>query len=205
MLLATKIADTGNNGHCVAASIRGTGGQYFRDLADVTVMGKDQEFAAATRLVELRKALWTALLDYPPFVAAICALAGERLSADACPRELLADAERTARTLRDYTNKYCMEDSFITAAKRGAVENDGWTSYLYSENWISYIWSTGNNWSGPIGKFTLTIDKGDEDSLVSFCGDNVKKIGPTTFEMTETDWYPPWDRELEILILDKME
>ena len=57
---------------------------------------------------------------------------------------------------------------------------------------------------GP-SKFTLTIDKGEQDSLVSFCGENVKKIGPTTFEMTETDWYPPWDHELEILFLDKMD
>lgn len=111
----------------------------------------------------------------------------------------------TERNFRDYTNKYCMDEKFIAAAKRGAVENDGWTHYPYMENWISYVWSTGNNWSGPIGKFTLTIDKGKQDSLVSFCGENVKKIGPTTFEMTETDWYPPWNRELEILILDKLD
>jgi hypothetical protein len=113
--------------------------------------------------------------------------------------------EWASKTLNEYTAKYCMEDNVLAAVKRSAIDNDGWTSYGYAENWLSYIWSTGNNWSGPIGKFTLTIDKGEQDSLVSFCGENVKKIGPTTFEMTETDWYPPWDHELEILFLDKMD
>ena len=67
-----------------------------------------------------------------------------------------------------------------------------------------YIWSTGNNWSGPIKKFHLTIDKGLPGNLVSFCWDGkVTKTSPTTFEMEAEDWYPPWDRELEILILNK--
>jgi hypothetical protein len=72
----------------------------------------------------------------------------------------------------------------------------------YQENWISYIWSTGANWNGPIGKFHLTVDKGDPRNLVSFCWDGkVTKTGPTSFEMSATDWYPP-DHELEILILN---
>ena len=59
---------------------------------------------------------------------------------------------------------------------------------------------------GPIEKFTLTIDKGDPKNLVSFCWDGaVKKVGPTTFKMEAKDWYPPWDHELEILILDYIE
>ena len=33
----------------------------------------------------------------------------------------------------------------------------------------------------------------------------MKKIGPTTFQMKAKDWYPPWDRELDILILDRIE
>ncbi|ODT79312.1 MAG: hypothetical protein ABS76_20910 [Pelagibacterium sp. SCN 64-44] len=107
--------------------------------------------------------------------------------------------------LSEYRRKYCIEDDFLAAVAKTANDQDGWTSYDYIESWISYIWSTGNNWSGPIGKFTLTIDKGKPDSLVSFCGENVRKIGPTTFEMTQTDWYPPWDRELEILILEKVD
>ena len=114
------------------------------------------------------------------------------------PRE--GDDSAQAR-LEEYRTKYCVDDDLIATLEKKAVEQDGYVNYPYVENWISYIWSTGNNWSGPIGKFTLTIDKGETDRLVSFCGENVKKVGPTTFQMTATDWYPPYDRELEILLL----
>jgi hypothetical protein len=62
---------------------------------------------------------------------------------------------------------------------------------------VSYILTTANNWSGPIGKFRLVVDKGDSDAIVSFCGENVRKISPTEFEMT-ADYVPL--RELDILI-----
>ena len=67
---------------------------------------------------------------------------------------------------------------------------------------------TGGVLSGlPFPKdFTLTIDKGDAKNLVSFCWDGeVSKTGPTTFQMTAKDWYPPYGRELDILILDHIE
>jgi hypothetical protein len=105
----------------------------------------------------------------------------------------------------EYAKKYCIDDTLLSTLRKRAVKNEGYTSYPYYENWISYIWSTGNNWAGAIGKFTLTIDKGSTDNLVSFCGEGVKKIGPTTFQMTAEDWWPPYDRELEILLLKKMD
>ena len=73
----------------------------------------------------------------------------------------------------------------------------------YTENWMSYVWSTGANWNGPIHNFHLTIDKGDPKALVSFCWDGkVTKTGPTTFSMQATDFSPPQDHELEILLLN---
>ena len=70
--------------------------------------------------------------------------------------------------------------------------------YLF-EAWISYILSTGANWGGPIKDFSLTIDKGAPENLVSFCGEGVKKIGPTTFEMKAKDFTPT--NEIDILLL----
>jgi hypothetical protein len=68
------------------------------------------------------------------------------------------------------------------------------------------VWSTGSTWSGPIGTFRLTIDKGRPENLVSFCWDGeVTKTSPTTFEMEARDWWPPYDRELEILILNRFD
>lgn len=101
----------------------------------------------------------------------------------------------------DYGKRYCVDDNLVATLRKKEIKQEDYTQYPYIESWISYIWSTGNNWSGPIGKFTLTVDKGDVNNLVSFCGEDVKKIGPTTFRMTATDWYPPWDKELEILLL----
>lgn len=112
--------------------------------------------------------------------------------------------ESSAATFADYKARYCVDDALVRTLTKSATTADGYTSYPYTESWISYIWSTGANWGGPIGKFTLTVDKGDPGSLVSFCGDDVRKTGPTTFQMTATDWTPP-DHELEILILNKLE
>ena len=95
--------------------------------------------------------------------------------------------------------KYCMDASFVKGAKAklASVKNAP-TPYL-DEKRISYILTTANNWSGPIGSFHLVVDKGNPDALVSFCGKNVKKISPTQFEMTAKDFVP--DQELEILIV----
>ncbi|HTN61058.1 MAG TPA: DUF4424 domain-containing protein [Devosia sp.] len=109
----------------------------------------------------------------------------------------------SAEQLAAYRTKYCVDDDLSRAIKKQGTTADGYTSYPFTESWISYVWSTGNNWSGPIGKFTLTVDKGDPANLVSFCGENVKKIGPTTFQMTANDWFAPYGRELEILLLVK--
>ena len=38
---------------------------------------------------------------------------------------------------------------------------------------------------------------------MSFCGDNVKKVGPTTFEMKAKDFYP--ERDIDILLLKPSE
>jgi hypothetical protein len=106
----------------------------------------------------------------------------------------------------EYAKKYCTDDDLIKTIKKTLISPDELYSAPFYESWISYIWSTGDNWAGPIETFTLTIDKGDAKNLVSFCWDGeVKKIGPTTFQMTARDWYPPWDRELDILILDRIE
>ena len=83
-----------------------------------------------------------------------------------------------------YKTRYCMDDTFENAVRKAAKDDpDGYPKYFESR--IAYILTTGGNWaSGTIGKFKLTVDKGNPKALISFCGDNVKKVGPTTFEMT---------------------
>lgn len=102
-----------------------------------------------------------------------------------------------------YKAKYCMDDAFEGAVRKAVKENaDGYPQYYESR--IAYILTTGGNWaSGSIGKFKLTIDKGNPKALVSFCGNNVRKVGPTSFEMTADDFYP--ERDIDILILNPAE
>ena len=103
---------------------------------------------------------------------------------------------------KEYKAKYCTDDGLIKTLKASLTDKTSLYSAPYYEEWISYIWSTGANWSGPIGKFHLTIDKGDTKDLLSFCWDGkVQKTGPTTFEMSADDWSPPYNHELEILLL----
>ncbi|MDB5525928.1 MAG: hypothetical protein JWM58_3691 [Rhizobium sp.] len=98
----------------------------------------------------------------------------------------------------EYRKKYCVDDAFVKVSQK-LLEDAAEGKPYYFENWISYILTTGNNWMGPIKKFTLTVDKGEPDNYVSFCGTGVKKTGDTTFQMTATDFSP--ERELDILLL----
>lgn len=98
----------------------------------------------------------------------------------------------------DYVEKYCIDNAFETAVKKrwpGEISGD----LPLWELRISYILTTGANWFGAIGTFHLTVDKGKTTNLVSFCGTGVEKTGPTTFEMTASDFFP--ERNLEVLIL----
>ena len=104
---------------------------------------------------------------------------------------------------QDYKHKYCMDEAFERTVRNAAAKNpDGYPQF--SENRLQYVLTTGGNWAlGTIGKFHLTIDKGDEKNIVSFCGKGVKKTGPTTFELSEDTYYPA--KDLEILILTPFE
>ncbi len=74
---------------------------YFREMSDLDVMTAEQELAAATRIFNLRKAYWTALLAYPPFVDGIVAVLEARIDADDVPAKALRTMRRTSRSLRD--------------------------------------------------------------------------------------------------------
>ncbi|MDW6020703.1 DUF4424 domain-containing protein [Mesorhizobium sp. BAC0120] len=102
-------------------------------------------------------------------------------------------------TSNDYKSTYCIDDAFEKAVLKAAKESkEGYP--LLMEQRLDYVLTTGGNWAlGTIHDFKLTIDKGDAKNLLSFCGENVKKTGPTTFEMTAKDYYP--EKDLKILIL----
>lgn len=107
-----------------------------------------------------------------------------------------------SETLREYTRKYCIDRDFLASVER--IKKQTKTEYggPFTEERIEYILESGANWSGPIADFRLVIDKGATDSLVSFCGDGVKKIAPTQFELRKRNFTP--DGNLAVLILKRI-
>jgi hypothetical protein len=110
------------------------------------------------------------------------------------------DGRFDPRAQAEYRLRYCMDQSFEAAVLKAAKASPDGYPRLF-ETRLSYVLKTGGNWAlGTIGDFTLTVDKGDPKNIVSFCGTGVRKIGPTTFQMKATDFYP--EQDLDILILE---
>ena len=64
---------------------------------------------------------------------------------------------------------------------------------------IDYVLTTGANRRTPIGSIRHVVDKGAPGNLVSFCGEGVRRLSPTRFEMRKSNWRP--DRDLKVLIV----
>lgn len=101
-----------------------------------------------------------------------------------------------------YAETYCLDDALVEAVRESLEEPDQIWSAPFTETWLSYILTTGQNWAGPIGSFRLVVDKGRADSLLSFCWDGeLRAIDETRVEARAEDFFP--HRELEVLILDR--
>jgi hypothetical protein len=96
---------------------------------------------------------------------------------------------------KEQVRKYCIEDNWLRTFDKRREKTRG-----YSEVWLGYILKSGANWKGSIKDFRLVIDKGKTQSLVSFCGEGVKKINDTQFEMRKQNFKPKDD--LDILIIN---
>ena len=103
---------------------------------------------------------------------------------------------------QEYKEKYCFDSQFLAAVERARKAANSKFGAPFAEERVDYILKTGANWSGPIKEFRLVVDKGAADNLVSFCGDDVKKIGQTRFEVRKSDYTP--DGNLSVLILRKL-
>jgi hypothetical protein len=68
---------------------------------------------------------------------------------------------------------------------------------------VHYILKTGANWNGPIGRFKLTIVKEAPGDKVSVCLPDTRRVSPTTFEVTRSQFVP--DKDLKILFIPAVE
>jgi len=96
---------------------------------------------------------------------------------------------------------YCVDQGTASAIHKALLKGGQDNPYL-NQRTLEYILTTGANWQGAIEDFRLVVDKESPDTLISFCGEGVKKIGPTQFEMRKKDFYPT--DEFRLLLLSPM-
>ena len=90
---------------------------YFREMSDLDVMSAEEELEAATRIFELRKAYWLAILAYPPFIDGIAAYIETHVEADEVPGKELKALLKASRGLRDRETRVNKDayDASVTA------------------------------------------------------------------------------------------
>lgn len=106
--------------------------------------------------------------------------------------------------------RHCISPAWESAARRLAaatrparLASDQPT--VLSAQTVSYALSGGREWRrarqlGPPAQFSLTLDKGAPEDLMTLCGPGgLVKTSPTTFEMRRAAFMPT--RDLDILIL----
>jgi hypothetical protein len=99
---------------------------------------------------------------------------------------------------RQMIARYCADATFLAGIDR--LRRAATPEYpILPEQRVSYILTTGANWRAPIGDFRLVVDKGAPENLLSFCGEGVRKISPTQFEIRRSHWRP--DKDLHVLIV----
>ena len=95
--------------------------------------------------------------------------------------------------------EFCTDRDFLAAIDRMQQRAEHEQGHYPMEQRLRYILTTGGNWRAPIGDFRMVVDKGSPEAIVSFCGQGVRRIGPTQFEVRHQDWRP--DRDLAVLIV----
>ncbi len=122
------------------------------------------------------------------------------MSFDTVLRQGLRQKKALEPEVQRYKANYCILDDFLKSIDRLAGADEA-NKAKVMERRISYVLKTGANWAGPIKNFHLVVDKGQPDRIVSFCGDGVKKISATAFEMRTSDFTPT--RDLNIIIVGR--
>jgi hypothetical protein len=120
------------------------------------------------------------------------------MSFDSILRQSLRHKKGLESELQRYQTTFCVDDSFLKLVD-GLENVDTAGKARIIERRISYVLKTGANWAGPIKDFHLIVDKGRPDRIVSFCGQGIKQISATRYELRANDFTPTQD--LEVLIL----
>ena len=108
------------------------------------------------------------------------------------PRSFFTTVEEL--TNPEMTKRYCPDAGFVAKAKEMATRG------TLSGVELRYIVQTANNWWGPIGRFSLSVDKEDPKYVLSTCLQGLARSGPTVFSVSKPNWSP--DADLGMLLLE---
>lgn len=94
-------------------------------------------------------------------------------------------AQATDEACLDGATKKSIDDRLDALAAGGAE-----MAYVTLHD-VEYVLGTGRNWKGPIGSFTLRIEKDGPDQIVSLCFPGERReVSPTMDEFVEKDFVP---------------
>ena len=90
---------------------------------------------------------------------------------------------------------YCLDDAFLAGVDRLAAPDAQGEYTAVAETRFTFL-----NGNGPVvGEYRLVVDRGDERTLASFCGEGARPSGPTQVELRRSNWRP--EGELRVLFL----
>ena len=95
--------------------------------------------------------------------------------------------------------EFCTDRDFLASIDRMSQRAERQQGGYPMEQRLRYILTTGGNWRQPIGDFRMVVDKGHPNAIASFCGEGVRRLSPTQFEVRHRNWRP--DRDLAVLIV----
>jgi hypothetical protein len=121
-------------------------------------------------------------------------------STDTILRSSLRQDKAMAKEIERYRKDYCVGDEFLGELDKMAGTSRSNTAKV-GERRISYILKTGANWAGPIKNFRLTIDKGGNNRLVSYCAGKLSPSSRPELVLQAKDFTP--DRDLKILFVGR--
>jgi hypothetical protein len=104
--------------------------------------------------------------------------------------------ELISRVQHGGVQTYCVDDGIFRAAQKGAEAQEDTVRYAV----VEYVLTTGANWSGPIKDFTLNLEKGSPNDVVSLCFDGkFTKKDPLTLTSHIKNFVPKND--LQVLFI----
>jgi hypothetical protein len=96
--------------------------------------------------------------------------------------QALRNSEYGQGMIRDY----CLGDEALAAYDRlSAPRGDDYPGV--GQYRLTYDFAGAE---APIAEFRLTVDAGAEGNVASFCGEGVRRVGPSRFELRRSNWRP---------------